>query len=99
MTTTTTEKRYWCEVVHDPGWSANGHFGEEIARRLSGDGRPRRFADVETARAALATARDDHGGSSPGRFDILAICEEVERDEDGEIVSRREDVTHRFTWE
>ncbi len=58
-------------VTFVEGWSANSHFGREIAARLRVSGEPIQFPTLAEARKALRDAKLAHGGSQPGRFDIL----------------------------
>ena len=60
-------------VEHVAGFSANTHFGREIAARLSHAGQPIRFSTLGEARKALREARKAHGGDQPGRFDIVEM--------------------------
>ncbi len=52
------------------GWSANSHFGREISARINAAGNE--FRTLAEARTALNRHRREHGGSQPGRFDIVA---------------------------
>lgn len=67
MSQTTTRTTY--TISHVPGHGPNDHFGREILSRVGGEGNS--YRTLTAARQALRRARADHGGSQPGRFDIV----------------------------
>ncbi len=56
-------------IEYRDGWSANSHFGREIMSRVLASGNE--YATLADARMALRQHRSEHGGTQPGRFDIV----------------------------
>lgn len=53
-------------IQHVQGYGPHDHFGREIAARVAGT-----YPTLASARRALREAKKAHGGSQPGRFDVV----------------------------